>query len=135
MKKTETIPPGRAAGQDARWDGSRSVSGRRGKPAGWSSLTPMTRPRSSSRPTPPGLLRRAVDVATAGLARLLLRIFFREVEVAGADRIPRGVPLVIVANHMNSLVDPILLLGFSGARPRFLAKSTLWSHPVVAPLL
>ena len=26
-------------------------------------------------------------------------------------------------------------MGFVGRRPRFLAKSTLWSHPVVAPLL
>jgi 1-acyl-sn-glycerol-3-phosphate acyltransferase len=84
---------------------------------------------------PAGRLRRVLDAALTGLSRLLLRVFFREVEVVGADRIPRGVPLVIVANHVNSLVDPILLLGFSGARPRFLAKSTLWSHPVVAPLL
>jgi 1-acyl-sn-glycerol-3-phosphate acyltransferase len=80
-------------------------------------------------------VRHLMDAALAGLARLLLRIFFREVEVVGAERIPRGAPLLVVANHVNSLVDPILVLGFSGVRPRFLAKSTLWPHPVVGPLL
>jgi len=101
----------------------------------------MPRDRSPRR-SPPcggaalgGALRRAADVVLAAVARLLLRVFFREVEVIGADRIPRDRPLLLVANHVNSLVDPILILGFLGVRPRFLAKSTLWSHPVVAPLL
>jgi len=70
------------------------------------------------------------------IARGLLRLFFRQVEVVGAEHLPRGRPLVLVANHENNLIDPILVIGFSGARcPRFLAKSTLWSHPVVRPLL
>ncbi|HEV8255182.1 MAG TPA: 1-acyl-sn-glycerol-3-phosphate acyltransferase [Vicinamibacteria bacterium] len=51
------------------------------------------------------------------------------------EPLPRGVPLLIVANHVNSMVDPVLLLGFLGVSPRFLAKHTLWSHPVIGPLL
>ena len=66
---------------------------------------------------------------------VLLRLFFRDVEVVGRERIPRGVPLLLVANHVNSLIDPILVMGYLGVRPRILAKSTLWRHPVVAPLL
>src|SRR5689334_7654614 len=80
-------------------------------------------------------LRRALDGALARLARLLIGLFFREVEVVGSERIPRGVPLLLVANHVNSLIDPILVMGYVGVRPRILAKSTLWRHPVVAPLL
>src|SRR5918994_2962815 len=83
----------------------------------------------------PERVRAALDAAIALLARAVARIFFREVEVFDAERIPRGHPLVIVANHENNLVDPLLLAGFLDVRPRFLAKSTLWSHPVVAPLL
>ena len=79
--------------------------------------------------------RRTLDHATALLSRAVARIFFRHVEVLDAERVPRGHPLVVVANHENNLVDPLLLAGFLGVRPRFLAKSTLWSHPVVAPLL
>jgi glycerol-3-phosphate O-acyltransferase / dihydroxyacetone phosphate acyltransferase len=66
---------------------------------------------------------------------VILHVFFREVGVAGAGRVPHGHPLVIVANHENNLIDPLLILAFSGAHPRFLAKSTLWSHPIIAPLL
>jgi 1-acyl-sn-glycerol-3-phosphate acyltransferase len=65
----------------------------------------------------------------------MLRVFFREIRIVGSERIPRGVPLVIVGNHVNSLVDPMLLIGFLGVAPRLLAKSTLWRHPVVAPFL
>jgi 1-acyl-sn-glycerol-3-phosphate acyltransferase len=81
------------------------------------------------------LLRSALDTATALLARAVARLFFREVEVLDRDRVPRGRPLVVVANHENNLMDPVLLAGFLGLRPRFLAKSTLWRHPVVAPLV
>lgn len=80
-------------------------------------------------------MRRALDAFSEALARVLLRLFFREVEIVGREHVPRGRPLVLVANHENNLIDAILIIGFSGARPRFLAKSTLWSHPVVRPLL
>lgn len=81
------------------------------------------------------LLRSRLDEALGFLCRLVLGVFFREVRVEGAERIPRGVPLVPIANHVNNLVDPMLVLAFLGLRPRFLAKHTLWGHPVVAPLL
>jgi glycerol-3-phosphate O-acyltransferase / dihydroxyacetone phosphate acyltransferase len=83
----------------------------------------------------PGRLRSLLDRALALLARVLVGTFFRDVEVLGRERIPRGVPLLLVANHVNSLIDPILVMGYLGVRPRILAKSTLWRHPVVAPLL
>ena len=79
--------------------------------------------------------RRALDVALAAGVRVLLRVFFREVKVMGTRPLPRDRPLVLVANHENNLLDPLLVLAFSGAYPRFLAKSTLWAHPLVAPLL
>lgn len=68
-------------------------------------------------------------------ARTLLAVFFRRVEVVGAERIPQGRPMVLVGNHVNSLFDPALLLGFLPVAPRFLAKSTLWKHPVVRPFI
>lgn len=69
------------------------------------------------------------------LARLLLRVFFRRVEVAGLERLPARGPAILVANHHNSLIDPALVLGFLPLRPRFLAKSTLWKVPGIRQLL
>ncbi len=82
-----------------------------------------------------GWVRRLLDAITVGLARLTLHVFFRDVRLTGLDRIPQGVPLVFVANHNNSVVDSVLLLALPSARPRMLAKSTLFSHPVMGPLL
>ncbi len=73
-----------------------------------------------------------------GTVRILLSVFFRAVEVVGEERIPRGRPLVVVANHVNGLVDPLLVLGalpLAPSFPRFLAKSTLWKIPVLSWLL
>jgi 1-acyl-sn-glycerol-3-phosphate acyltransferase len=70
-----------------------------------------------------------------GLAKAACFTFFRSIEVTGEERIPRGVPLVLVANHHNSLVDPILVLGTTGVHARFLAKATLWNVPLTRQLL
>jgi hypothetical protein len=52
----------------------------------------------------------------AGLARFLLRVFFGRVEVVGAASVPRGQPLLFVANHNNGLIDPALVLGDAAQR-------------------
>jgi glycerol-3-phosphate O-acyltransferase/dihydroxyacetone phosphate acyltransferase len=83
----------------------------------------------------PALLRDLIDDVIAGVARVAMRVFFRDIEVVGRDLLPRGVPLLVIANHVNNLIDPMVIMAFIGRRPRFLAKSTLWRHPVVAPLL
>lgn len=75
-------------------------------------------------PSPAAALVRAI-------ARIALKGFFREVEVVGAERIPLDRPLVFVANHVNGLIDPLLLFGPLPVTPRFLAKSTLFKVPVV----
>jgi 1-acyl-sn-glycerol-3-phosphate acyltransferase len=69
------------------------------------------------------------------VARLVLKVFFREVEVVGAERLPLDRPLVLVANHVNGLIDPLLLMGPLPVMPRFLAKSTLWKIVVLRPFL
>jgi 1-acyl-sn-glycerol-3-phosphate acyltransferase len=79
--------------------------------------------------------RRQLDGFVERLARLLAHVFFREIEVEGRERVPAHAPLVIVANHHNSLVDPLLLFAMLGVRPRFLAKSTLWDLPGIRQLL
>ena len=79
--------------------------------------------------------RTAYERLTRGLARLLGSLFFREIQVEGADRVPAAGPLVYVANHPNSLVDPVLVTGFLPRVPRFLAKHNLWQSPAIRPFL
>lgn len=72
---------------------------------------------------------------TRFLARILSSIFYREVEVEGAEKIPGEGPLIYAVNHPNALVDPLLIHGLLPRHPRFLAKHGLWDIPVVRPFL
>jgi len=80
------------------------------------------------------MLRRQLDRLIGGASRLALAIFFRRVEVVGRDRIPPG-PRIVVANHVNGLIDPLFVLGPLRLPGRMLGKSTLWRIPVLAQLL
>lgn len=79
-------------------------------------------------------LRRGTDRAVALLARLISCGLFRSVEVVGFDDLPGG-PRLIVANHFNGFVDPVVLAGALGRLPRFIAKATLWKTPGVGLVL
>ncbi len=83
----------------------------------------------------PGAMRRLSDGAARSLARLALRVFFREVEILGLENVPKQGPVLFVANHGNGLVDPVILVALLPRMPRFLAKHTLWRNPGVLPLL
>lgn len=73
-------------------------------------------------------MRSTIDRFVAVVARLIARGLFRSVEVVGFDRLPEG-PRLIVANHFNGFVDPVVLTGAYGRLPRFIAKGTLWRTP------
>jgi len=74
-------------------------------------------------------------MAMAGLARVLIRVFFRQVQVEHGERLEAGVPTVLVAGHRNGLVDGLLLMATLGPYPRFLGKSTLFRNPLLWPFL
>ncbi len=80
-------------------------------------------------------LRPLADAFVEGVARLLAAAFFRRIEIVGEARIPRDRPLVLVGNHVNSLIDPLLFVATLPVMPRFLAKSTLWGKPLMRPIL
>lgn len=81
------------------------------------------------------ILRSALDRFLILVARVALRLLFREVVVEGRERVPRDKPLIVVANHFNGFIDPVMLMTVFGRLPRFLAKATLWDRPAFRPFL
>src|SRR5581483_7930023 len=71
-----------------------------------------------------GMARKVI----AALLRVLLRIFFRRIEVVGD--VPRE-PVIFAINHPNALVDPLFLLCFAPRPVSFLAKAPLFRLPLI----
>ncbi len=68
------------------------------------------------------------------LLRLVLRIFFRRIEVTGAERVPAKGPVIFVLNHPNGLIDPAFLLALAPRRVSLLAKAPLFRMPIIGPI-
>ena len=80
---------------------------------------------------PDGLRYRCVRALT----RLLLKLFYARIEVVGAERVPATGPLIVAANHHNSIVDAMLLLVAIPRPMRTLANAPLFRHPLIGPFL
>ncbi len=70
--------------------------------------------------------------AVAGVA---LRWFYRDIDVRGAERIPRDRPLLLTVNHPNALVDALIVGWVMPRRVLITAKSTLFTNPLAGALL
>jgi 1-acyl-sn-glycerol-3-phosphate acyltransferase len=68
------------------------------------------------------LLRRMSAVA--------LRLYYRQIEVSGLERLPRTGPLLLAANHPNALVDALVIGLLAPRRVYLTAKATLFTNPV-----
>jgi len=71
----------------------------------------------------------------AWVGRFAASLLFRRVEVAGEVHYPDGRPVLLVANHFNGFVDPVLITSAMGRTPRFVAKATLQRVPLAGWLL
>ncbi|MFO0682918.1 MAG: lysophospholipid acyltransferase family protein [Sandaracinus sp.] len=70
-----------------------------------------------------------------GFLRLVTRFFFRTVEVVGVDHVPASGPVMLVGNHPNSLVDPVVITTTCPRRIAFAARDGLFSMPHLKPIL
>jgi 1-acyl-sn-glycerol-3-phosphate acyltransferase len=77
----------------------------------------------------------AVRTALLILFRQIVGIYFRDVEIAGDVPRPQTGGRVFAANHVNGLVDPILVLTQAPCPISPVAKSTLWQVPGLKWLL
>ncbi len=58
--------------------------------------------------------------------RLVLAIFFRNIEVVGAEHVPAKGAVIFAGNHPNSLLDPLLVITQGGRVVHFAAKDVLF---------
>jgi 1-acyl-sn-glycerol-3-phosphate acyltransferase len=82
-----------------------------------------------------GAAREGTDHFIAAVAGVVVHGFFRDVTVEGRSRVPDDGPVLIVINHFNGLVDPVVAVHALGRLPRFIAKATLWNVTLARPFL
>ncbi|MCP4922160.1 MAG: hypothetical protein GY913_35110 [Proteobacteria bacterium] len=70
-----------------------------------------------------------------GLARLIVRLFFRSVEVVGVEHIPEDGGGILVSWHPNGIVDPGLILTHFPAQVVFGARDGLFRVPLFGTII
>ncbi len=66
--------------------------------------------------------------------RALVGMYYAPVRITGREKLPPG-PVLFVANHQGSLLDPVLVGSAARRKVRFLAKATLFDVPVLGALM
>lgn len=67
--------------------------------------------------------------------QVALRVFFRRLEIRHRDRLQTPGPLLMVSNHPNTLMDPLVVAANRRQPIAFLAKSTFFKNPVSRAVL
>ncbi len=71
----------------------------------------------------------------AWFLRVVTRVFFRQVEIAGLEHVPTEGPVLFAGNHPNSLIDPILIITTCGRKVHFAAKDSLFKGRLMRAVL
>lgn len=67
--------------------------------------------------------------------RLAARIFYRRFEIAGLEHLPGRGPVILCANHVNALVDALVIQAASPRPIHPIARSGLFRNPLLRPIL
>ena len=74
--------------------------------------------------------RKGIRLVIKGFLRIALRVYYRSIQVQGRELLPEQGPVLLVANHPNSLVDPAVLVDLLSQPVHFGASHKLFSSPM-----
>jgi len=69
------------------------------------------------------------------LVKVALHLYFHRIYVEGKQNISKNRPVILVANHQNALIDPLLLATHTRLNPYFLTRASVFKNPIAAKLL
>lgn len=67
--------------------------------------------------------------------RFFFKNYYSKIKVVGLEKIPRNEPVIIPANHQNALMDALAILLLIPFQPVFLARSDIFSSPLLVKIL
>ena len=69
------------------------------------------------------------------IIKITLFVFFKKIVVNGKDNIPTKGPLIIVANHPNTFMDPMIIVSITKQRLGFVGNGGIFVNKVVNSVL
>ena len=66
------------------------------------------------------------------IIKAALFFFFRKIVVTGKEHIPANGPLIIVANHPNTFMDPLLIAAITSQRIGFVANASIFLNKFIS---
>jgi 1-acyl-sn-glycerol-3-phosphate acyltransferase len=69
------------------------------------------------------------------LLKVALHGYFKKITIEGTENLPKNQPLILVANHQNALLDPLLVATHIPIRPHYLTRAAVFKNPIAAYLL
>ncbi|MEY3399099.1 MAG: hypothetical protein RL220_1693, partial [Bacteroidota bacterium] len=67
--------------------------------------------------------------------RLLIHLFYRRVIVVGAEKIPATGPVILIANHQNALMDPLVCSVLLRREINWLTRADVFRNPAANKIL
>ena len=67
--------------------------------------------------------------------KIALWFYFSKIEVKGKWKPYKNSPIVIVSNHQNALLDPLLIATYIDLKPHFLSRASVFKNPIIARIL
>ncbi|MFD2036128.1 1-acyl-sn-glycerol-3-phosphate acyltransferase [Belliella marina] len=80
-------------------------------------------------------MKRIVNETLRIIVKIALNLFFKKIIVEGKQNIPKNKAILIVSNHQNALIDPLLIATHSGLKPYFLTRASIFGKSFIAKLL
>ncbi|WP_332910541.1 1-acyl-sn-glycerol-3-phosphate acyltransferase [Algoriphagus boritolerans] len=80
-------------------------------------------------------MKNLINAVLRFLVKIALHGYFRRIIVEGKENLPKNRPVILVANHQNALIDPLLLATHTRLNPWFLTRAAVFTNPFVSRLL
>ena len=80
-------------------------------------------------------MKNAFNAILRLLVKVALHGYFKKIIVEGQENIPKNRPVILVANHQNALLDPLLLATHTRLNPWFLTRAAGFVNPFISKVL
>ncbi len=69
------------------------------------------------------------------ILRIGARVFMRRMVITGLENFPLNQPVILISNHQNAMLDPVLICVFTPKQLHWLARADVFKNPFIRKIL